>query len=145
MSRSTKLSLAFFGLLFVGSLPMLSGCVRSYYEQHKVATGMTVPMVFSALDRWNLCITSYSDEHKQWFAGFNAAKEPGEELYRVAKYHKTLTSKAEFVQFVSQQMNNGKAWGSQFTYYAGPVRNTFRVDFDASGKVTNVSEMAVRP
>ncbi len=145
MSRSTKLSLVFFGLLFLGSLPMLTGRLRAHYEQHKVSIGMTLPMVFSALDQWNLCITSYSDEHKQEFAGFNALEEPGGELYRMPKYHKTLTSKAEFVQFVSEQMNNGKAWGSQFTYYAGSVRNTFRVDFDAGGKVIHVPEMAVRP
>jgi hypothetical protein len=45
----------------------------------------------------------------------------------------------------AQEMGNGKAWKSQFTYLAGPVRNTFRVDFDASGKVVHVSDIGGGP
>ncbi len=145
MSKGKKLSLIVASVLLLGWLWTFSGCLCAYYEQHKVRTGMTVPVVFTKVDHWNLCITTTRfDGRTHEFAVFSTLKEPGDELYRVAKYDKTLTSKPEFVQFVSQEMNNGKAWSSQFTYY-GPVRNTFRVDFDAAGKVISVSDMAVRP
>jgi hypothetical protein len=145
MTRNTKISLIVAGVLVVGSLPTMSGCLRAYGERRKVSIGMSVNTVFRTLDAWDLCISSYLDEPTHEFGMFNAMKDRDGEVYRIPKYNKTFLSKDEFVQFVGQEMSNGKPWNSQFTYYAGPIRNTFRVDFDASGKVVSISEMGGGP
>lgn len=145
MTRNAKVSLIVAGVLVAGSLPTMSGCLRAYREEHKVSVGMSVTTVFRTLDAWDLCISSYLDEPTHEFGMFNAVKDRDAELYRISKYNKTFLSKDEFVQFVGQEMSNGKSWNSQFTYYGGPIRSTFRVDFDASGKVVNISGMAGGP
>ncbi len=106
---------------------------------------MSVSDVFLTVDQWDLCITSYLDQKTHEFGTFNVAKEPGGETYRVSKYDKTFRTKLDFVDFAEQTMKNGQAWNSQFTYFAGGIRNTFRVDFDASGKVINVSGIGGGP
>ena len=53
--------------------------------------------------------------------------------------HREARVEEEFLQFVEKQMSNGQACGSQFTYFAGPTRSTFRVDFDRNGKVINIA------
>ncbi len=145
MTRSTKISIVVGGLLLLGSLPTLVGCGRAYYERSQLAPGMSVSDVFLRVDQWDLCISSYLNPSTHEFGTFHVAKEPGGQTYRVSKYGKTFRSKLDFIDFAEQTMNNGQAWNSQFTYFAGPIRNTFRVDFDASGKVINVSGMAGGP
>ena len=143
MSRGTKIALVIIGLMFAASIPMFLGFVHAYYERSKISPGMDVSGVFIAADEWNLCISS-SQDHKK-FRMFNVAKEPGGQVYRVAQYDKTFLSKDEFLDFLDQEMTRGTAWNSQFTYYAGPIRNTYRVDFDPNGKVVRVSSMGGGP
>ncbi len=145
MTRSTKISIVVGGLLLMGLLPTFVGCGRAYYERSQVAPGMSVSDVFIRVDEWDLCISSYLNQNTHEFGTFNVIKEAGGQTYRVAKYDKTFRSKLDFVDFAEQTMNNGQAWNSQFTYFAGGIRNTFRVDFDASGKVINVSSMGGGP
>lgn len=145
MTKQTKIAVIVGGLMLVGLLPTVLGFVRANYERSQVSRGMSVSDVFIRVDQWNLCISSYQDQNTHKFDGFNVAKEPGGEMYRVPKYDKTFRSKLDFLDFAEQTMNNGQAWNSQFTYFAGAMRNTFRVDFDASGKVVNVSTMVGAP
>jgi len=145
MIRGTRIALVVAGLMVAGSVPTIIGYVRAYRDRGKVSRGMSLTSVFGTVEGWNLCINSYLDESTKEFGSFSIAKDPGAPTYRAAKYDKTMYSKEEFVQFIGQQMNNGKSWNSQFTYVAGPVRNTFRVDFDANGRVVNVSGMGGGP
>jgi hypothetical protein len=145
MSNGRKILLVVAGLMIVGSLPTMSGCWHAYHDRSKVSIGMSVSDVFNAVDRWDLCLSTYLDETTKEFGMFNVLKASGEHTYRLSKYDKTIRSKEEFVQFVEKQMSNGQAWGSQFTYFAGPTRNTFRVDFDRNGKVINVAGMVGPP
>jgi hypothetical protein len=145
MSRSTKIALVVIGLVLLGSVPTIVGFVRAYYERSKLSRGMTADEVFLAADQWDLCINSYTDPKTQKFGVYEVVKEPSGQLYRVGKFDKTFRSKAEFLDFVDQQMSNGKPWNSQLTYFAGGLRNTYRVDFDSGGRVVNVSEMGGGP
>lgn len=145
MTRSTKIAIVVATLLLLGSLPTFVGCGRAYYERSQVAPGMSVSDVFIRVDQWDLCISSYLNPSTHEFGMFDVAKEPGGQTYRVSKFDKTFRSKLDFVDFAEQTMNNGQAWNSQFTYFAGGIRNTFRVDFDASGRVINVSKMGGGP
>jgi hypothetical protein len=145
MTRGTRIALVVAGFMVAGSVPTIIGYVRAYRDRGKVSPGMSLTSVFGAVEGWNLCINSYLDESTAEFGTFSIAKDPGAPTYRAAKDDKTMYSKEEFVQFIGQQMNNGKSWNSQFTYFAGPVRNTFRVDFDANGRVVNVSGMGGGP
>src|SRR5215469_15186566 len=111
--------------MVVGSLTTMSGCWHAYHDRNKVSIGMSVTDVFNGVDRWDLCLSSYLNETTNEFGMFNVLKEPSGHTYRVPKYDKTIASKEEFLQFVEKQMNNGQAWGSQFTYF-GPIRSTFR-------------------
>lgn len=144
MTRGTQIALVVAGLILAGSMPTMTGFVRAYRERGKVAPGMSLAGVFGTLEGWNLCINSHLDESTTEFASFSIAKDPDVPTYRAAKYDKTMYSKEEFVDFIGQQMN-GKNWSSQFTYFAGPLRNTFRVDFDANGRVVSVSGMGGGP
>ena len=145
MTRRTKISLIALAVLLLGSLPTILGLARAYSERSKISPGMSADDVFMAADEWNLCLSSYHDSKTQQFEMFNVAKEPDGQVYRITKYDKTFRSKAEFLEFVDQQMSNGQAWNTQLTYFAGPIRNTYRVDFDANGKVINVSGMVGAP
>lgn len=145
MRKKTKISLVAAGLICLGALPTLLGFTRAFYDRSKIAPGMSADEVFRTADQWNFSITSYHDPKTQEFVTFNVVKEPGGQVYRVPKYDKTFRSKAEFLDFVDQQMSNGQAWNTQLTYLAGPIRNTYRVNFDASGKVLNVSSMVGGP
>lgn len=145
MSRSTKIGLVIIGLILLGSVPTILGFVRAYDERSKISRGMTADEVFLAVDQWDFCISSYRDPNTQEFGMYTVVKEPSGQIYRVAKFDKTFRSKAEFLDFVDQQMSNGKPWNSQLTYFAGGLRNTYRVDFDPSGKVVNISEMGGGP
>ena len=121
------------------------GFVRAYYERSKISPGMDVSSVFIAADEWNLCISSSRDQETQQLRVFNVVKDPGGQVYRVPKYDKTFRSKSEFLDFVDQEMSHGTAWNSQFTYYAGPIRNAYRVDFDTNDRVVHVSSMGGGP
>ena len=145
MTRGNKIGCIVAGLLLLGSLPTLSGCYHAYHEKRKISIGMQAKDVFSSLDDWDLCLGSYLDENTHEFGMFNALKDPDAPIYRIPKYDQSFASKEEFVEFVQQKMNNGKAWNTQFTYFAGPIRNTFRTDFDANGKVINISGMVTKP
>ena len=145
MTKSTKTSLVVVGLILLGSLPTIRGFVRAYNERSKISRGMTAEEVFLAADQWDLCISSYRDPNTQEFGMYSVVKEPSGQIYRVARFDKTFRSKAEFLDFVGQQMSNGKPWNSQLTYFAGGLRNTYRVDFDTNGKVINVSGMVGAP
>ena len=145
MSRGAKISLVVLGLILLGSLSTMSGCWHAYHDRSQVKLGMSVTDVFNAVDHWDLCLSTYRNETTKEFGTFNVLKEPGGHLYRVPKYDKTIDSQEEFIEFVEKQMSNGQAWSSQFTYYAGPTRNTFRVDFDRNGKVVEITGMAGPP
>lgn len=145
MSKSQKILLVMAGLIFIGLIPTLSGCLHAYSDRNKVSIGMSVADVFSAVDRWDFCLNSYLNDSTREFSTFNIVKDPGGHTYRISKYDRTIGSKEEFLQFVEQQMSNGQAWNSQFTYFAGATRATFRVDFDRSGKVVNVAGLVGPP
>jgi hypothetical protein len=145
MTKGSRIFLGVAGLMLAGSLTTLSGCWQAYHEQHEVSLGMSVTDVFNAVDHWDLCLSTYRNPATNEFGMFNVLKEPGGHLYRLPKYDKTFPSKEEFLPFVAQQMSNGQAWSTQFTYYAGPTRNTFRVDFDSTGKVTNIAGLVGPP
>jgi hypothetical protein len=63
----------------------------------------------------------------------------GSEIYWLSKGERSAVSKEEFLQFVEKQVGNRLAWGSPFTYFAGPTRKPFRVDFNQSGQVVNIA------
>jgi len=141
MSNGRKISLLVAGLMVVGYLATMSGCWHAYHDRSKLSAGMSVTDVFNAVDHWDLCLSTYRNPATNEFGMFNVLKEPGGHLYRLPKYDKTFATKEEFLPFVAQQMSNGQAWSSQFTYFGVPTRNTFRVDFDRSGKVINIAGM----
>jgi len=143
MSRGKAVSLIVAGFLLIAAYPTTSGFWHAYRDKSKVLIGMNVADVFRAVDDWDLCLSTYRNETTKEFGMFNVLK--GDQVYRIPKYDKTFTSKEDFVQFVAHEMSNGQAWGSQLTYFAGAIRNTFRVDFDPNGKVRNVAGMVVRP
>lgn len=145
MSNGRKIFLLLAGVLVVGSLSTITGCWHAYHDRSKVSIGMSLSDVFNAVDQWELCLSTSRNETTHEFEMFNVMKESDGHTYRVPKYGKTIGSKEEFLQFVEKQMSNGQAWGSQFTYFAGPTRNTFRVDFDRNGKVINIAAMAGPP
>jgi hypothetical protein len=60
----------------------------------------------------------------------------------VPKYGRTIGSKEKFLKFIEKEMSNREAWGgNQFTYFAGPARNTFRADFDKDRNGINIAAM----
>lgn len=146
MTKRTKIVvLVVTGILVLGSLPTMAGCLHAYHERSKVSIGMSVADVFTVIDKWDFCLSTYRDADTKEFGTFNVLKEPNEPTYRVPQDDETIHSKEELVQFVEKRMSNGKAWSCQFTYLAGSIRNTFRVDFDRNGKVINVSGMGGGP
>jgi len=139
MSKGRKTLLVVAGLMIVGSLSAMSGCRHAYRDRNNISIGMSVTDVFNAADQWELCLRSYLNETTKEFGMFNVLKDPGGHAYRIPKYDKKIASKDEFLQFVEKQMSNGQNWGSQFTYFSGPIRSTFRVEFDRSGKVIKIA------
>jgi hypothetical protein len=145
MSKGRKTFLVVAALMIVGSLPTMSGCWRAYRDRNNISIGMSVTDVFNAADQWDLRLSSYLNQTTKEFGMFNVRKDAGGHTYRIPKYDKKIASKDEFLQFVEKQMSNGQDWGSQFTYFSGPIRSTFRVDFDRSGKVIKITGLVGPP
>ena len=145
MSKGRKTLLVVAGLMIVGSLSVMSGCWHAYRDRNNLSIGMSVTDVFDAADQWDLCLSSYLNGTTKEFGMFTVLKDAGEHVYRIPKYDKKIASKDEFLQFVEKQMSNGQNWGSQFTYFSGPIRSTFRVEFDGSGKVIKITGLVGPP
>jgi hypothetical protein len=148
VTKSTKIAgFCLAGMLGVGLAQILPGSLRASRDRGRVTVGMGVREVFNVVDGWNLCLSSYLDESTHEFGAFTLRKETNQPtcFLPLTDHIVRIDSKEELIQVVEKRMGNGKAWNSQFTYFAGPIRHTFRVDFDRDGKVTNISGMGGGP
>jgi hypothetical protein len=115
-----------------------SDCVRASWASHRIRRGMTVNEVLQVSGDW------------EW--GHAYSERPGPEPVVAVSFNprsiralgkdesQEVASKVELASDLEQQMN-GHAWSMSLTYL-WPMRASFRIFFDAQGKVQSVSGIA---
>jgi hypothetical protein len=114
-----------------------SDCVRASWASHRIRRGMTVNEVLQVFGDW------------EWGHDYSErpALEPGvavsfnpRSIRTLGKESQEVVSQVELAANLDQQMN-GHASSMSLTYL-WPMRASFRIFFDAQGKVQSVSGIA---
>ena len=119
-------------------------CRRAEGDKARIKPGVSVAEVFEVTDDWNLS-SVYCNEMRNR-GHFLAGHFSG--TYSIATHEPegehTIGSRDELIEVVEKEMGQGCNWHISFTYMGVP-RSTFRVDFDAQGKVKDVSDTFTGP
>ena len=130
--------------LLLGLATSTKSCRRAVGEKARIKLGMSVAEVFEVTNDWNLS-SVYCNEMRNWgnFLAFHSSGTYSIATHERSRY-RTLGSRDELIEVVEKEMGQGGNWHISFTYMGVP-RSTFRVDFDAQGKVKDVSDTFAGP